>query len=111
MRGAMTEISNLFNDEEAVPAELFTTLVDAANVRIERIISKGHASPEGFWYDQKQNEWVVVLSGSARLSFADQPEPIELQRGDFINIPAHKRHRVAWTTPDEPTIWLAIFYG
>jgi cupin 2 domain-containing protein len=85
------------------------TILAAAQVRIERIISHGHASPEGFWYDQDQHEWVVVLKGAARLQFENRM--VEMKSGDFINIPAHRRHRVEWTTPDEPTIWLAVFYG
>ena len=85
------------------------TLLTAANVRIERIVSHGHASPEGFWYDQDQHEWVVVLKGAARLCFEGR-EQVELKQGDFLNIPVHKRHRVEWTTPEEPTIWLAVFY-
>ena len=89
--------------------ELFTTLLDDANVRIERIVSHGHASPEGFWYDQDQHEWVVVLKGAARLRFED--ETIEMKPGDFIDIPVHKKHRVEWTTPDEPTLWLAVHFG
>lgn len=104
--------SNLFADLPShLPDELFTTLLDATNVRIERIASHGHASPEGFWYDQVQHEWVVVLKGTARLRFEDDEQPVELKSGDFINIPAHKKHRVDRTTPDEPTIWLAVFYG
>jgi cupin 2 domain-containing protein len=103
-------INNLFADVPPnLPDERCTTLLDAANVRIERIVSHGHASPEGFWYDQNQNEWVVVLKGAARLRFED--ETIEMKSGDFIDIPAHKKHRVEWTTPDEPTIWLAVHYG
>jgi len=70
--------------------------------------SLGHASPEGYWYDQDQHEWVVVLKGAARLRFED--ETVEMRPGDFVNIPAHKKHRVEWTTPDEPTVWLAVFY-
>jgi len=65
-------------------------------------------APEGFWYDQDQHEWVVVLKGSARMRFEDNE--VEMKPGDFVNIPAHKRHRVDWTTPDEPTIWLAVHY-
>lgn len=91
-----------------LPDELFTTILDATSVHIERIVSHGHASPEGFWYDQPQHEWVVVLKGAARLRFDD--EMIELTPGDFVNIPAHKKHRVEWTTPAEPTVWLAVFY-
>jgi cupin 2 domain-containing protein len=101
---------NLFADGPPnLPAELFTTLLDAANVRIERIVSYGHASPESFWYDQVQNEWVVVLKGAARLRFEDRT--IGMKPGDFIDIPAHKKHRMEWTAPDEPTVWLTVHYG
>lgn len=92
-----------------LPDELFTTLLEAANVRIERIVSHGHASPAGFWYDQDRHEWVVVLTGAARLRLEN--ETVELRPGDCVNLPAHARHRVEWTTPDEPTVWLAVFYG
>jgi cupin 2 domain-containing protein len=106
----MRAILNLFVDlRRHLADELVTTLLDDANVRIERIVSHGHASPEGFWYDQDQHEWVVVLKGAARLGFED--ETIEMKPGDFIDIPAHKKHRVEWTTPDEATIWLAVHYG
>jgi len=101
---------NLFTDFSAdLPEELFTTLLEAPNVRIERIISHGHASATDFWYDQPQHEWVIVLQGAARFKFEDKT--IEMKPGDFINIPALKKHRVDWTTPDEKTIWLAVFYG
>lgn len=101
--------SNLFKDLPSnLPNELFTTLLEATNLRLERIVSHGHSSPEGFWYDQDQHEWVVVLQGSARLSI--EGETKELKLGDYINIPAHYKHRVEWTSPDEPTIWLAVFY-
>ena len=93
-----------------LPSELVTILLDAANVRIERIISHGHTTPEAFWYDQDQHEWVVVLKGAARLRFEDEEKPVEMKAGDFINIPAQKKHRVEWTAPDEPTIWLAVHY-
>jgi cupin 2 domain-containing protein len=106
----MTSPSNLFAGlPRRLPDELFTTLLDAASVRIERIVSHGHASPEGFWYDQDQHEWVMVLKGAARLRFEDGI--VEMKPGDFLNIPAHQKHRVEWTTPDEPTIWLAVHYG
>ena len=104
-------MNNLFADlPQHLPDELVTTLLDATNVRIERIISHGHASPEGFWYDQEQHEWVVVLKGAARLRFENDEQPVEMKPGDFVNIPAHKKHRVEWTMPDEPTIWLVVFY-
>ena len=101
---------NLFADfPRDMPAEFFTRLLLAPGIRIERIVSHGHQSPAGFWYDQPENEWVVVLKGAARLEFEDGT--LEMGPGDFINIPAHKKHRVDWTTPDEPTIWLAVHYG
>jgi cupin 2 domain-containing protein len=92
-----------------LPDELVSTLLDAANVRIERIVSHGHASPADFWYDQDLQEWVVLLKGAARLRFEDGI--VDLLPGDFVGIPAHKKHRVEWTTLDEPTIWLAVHYG
>jgi cupin 2 domain-containing protein len=101
---------NLFADlPQHLPKELVQTILTAASVRIERIISHGHASPEGFWYDQPQHEWVIVLKGAARLQFEDWI--VEMGPGDYINIPAHKKHRVEWTTPDEPTIWLGVKYS
>jgi len=101
---------NLFSDLAAeLPDELVETLAWGEYIRIERIVSHGQASPPGFWYDQDQHEWVIVVKGAARLRFEDQA--IEMKPGDFVNIPAHKKHRVDWTTPDEPTIWLAVHYG
>ncbi|MBT8419565.1 MAG: cupin domain-containing protein [Gammaproteobacteria bacterium] len=98
---------------EAIPddpeKEIFETLIDNRHVRIERIVSKGHRSPEIGWYDQEQNEWVMVLRGEAVLSFADGTS-VHLQMGDCIDIPAHKKHKVGWTTPEEETIWLAVHY-
>jgi len=107
----MTIPGNLF-DGIAKPMrdEVLTTLLEAPNARIERIISLGHASPEGFWYDQVEAEWVVLLKGAARLRFEGDAQPVELKPGDYLNIPAHQRHRVEWTTPEEPTIWLAVHY-
>jgi cupin 2 domain-containing protein len=103
-------VKHIFDDlPPHVPKELVQTLIRAGDVRIERIISHGHASPAGFWYDQPQHEWVIVLKGAARLHFEDGM--VELKPGDFINIPAHRKHRVEWTTPDEPTIWLGVRYG
>lgn len=105
-------IKNLFsNIPDDLPDELLEALLDADSVRIERLVSQGHASPEGFWYDQEQHEWVVVLRGAARLRFDGEEKALEMGPGDFINIPAHQRHRVEWTTPDEPTVWLAVHYG
>jgi cupin 2 domain-containing protein len=101
---------NLFADfPTELPEELIETLVESKSVRIERIVSRGHASPAGFWYDQPQAEWVVLLRGAARLRFEDQL--VELRPGDWIHIPAHRRHRVEWTAADEPTVWLAVHYA
>lgn len=93
-----------------LPEELVEILLDSASVRIERIVSHGHTSPEGFWYDQDEGEWVVVLRGKAILRFEGGEGPLELGPGNYVNIPAHRRHRVDWTTTDEPTIWLAVHY-
>lgn len=90
--------------------ELFEELVRAENVRIERIISKGHISPEQGWYDQIENEWVIVLEGAGVVLFEDGAE-VTLHKGDYINIPSHARHKVTWTDPDVLTVWLAIFYS
>lgn len=92
-----------------LPQEVFQTLVEAENVRIERIISHGHVSERELWYDQPQDEWVILLQGAARLQFEDGM--VDLQPGDYIAIPAHMKHRVDWTTPVEPTIWLAVHYS
>ena len=102
-------MTNLYADLPAhLPDELVQTLLSTNHLRIERIVSQGHASPPEFWYDQAEHEWVLLMQGAARLRFDD--EVVELKPGDFLNIPAHRRHRVEWTSPDEPTIWLAIHY-
>lgn len=95
---------------ETLDAERFEQLVSAKTVRIERILSQGHMSPESGWYDQDESEWVVVLRGRGRLQF-DDGEEVELGAGDWIDIPAHRKHRVAWTDPAVVTVWLAVFYG
>ena len=89
--------------------EIFEQLLSSEHVKIEKIISKGHKSPESGWYDQEEDEWVMVLKGEAMLSFEDQTS-VHLREGDFINIPSHKKHRVDWTKPDGETIWLAVHY-
>jgi cupin 2 domain-containing protein len=105
-------MGNLFSDlPNQLPEELVTVLAENKHIRIERIVSTGHVSPEGFWYDQDEHEWVVVLRGAARLRVDGDGDSLEMKPGDFINIPARKRHRVEWTDPDEPTVWLAIHYG
>jgi len=89
--------------------EAFSELLKTDTVNIERIISKGHKSPEAGWYDQSQGEWLMLIQGSATLVFEDQHE-VELQAGDHLNIPAHQKHKVSWTDPNVETIWLAVHY-
>jgi cupin 2 domain-containing protein len=102
---------NLLRDlPDARDREVTEPLLAAPNLRIERIVSRGQASPPGFWYDEAEAEWVVLLAGAARLRFADAPEPLALGPGDGVHIAAHRRHRVEWTDPDQPTVWLAVHY-
>ena len=98
--GDMANAPNIFTELRCdLPEELFTKLRQAPGIRIERIVSHGHCSPDGFWYDQDQAEWVLVLKGAARIQFEDRV--LELRPGDFVNISAHEKHCVAWTTPDK----------
>jgi len=90
-------------------SEVFEKLVDSDNITVERIVSKGHTSPESGWYDPEKHEWVMVLKGEAKLTFESAPQ-VHLKEGDYINIPAHTRHRVCWTPEHQETIWLAIHY-
>ena len=85
-------------------------LLSQPGIRVERIISTGQASPPGFWYEQNEAEWVVLLSGAAELEFEDEPEPHKMAPGDWISIAAKRRHRVRWTDPSQPSVWLAIHY-
>lgn len=104
------ELRNIF---ESIPdnlnEEIFENLVQSKDIKIERIISKGHTSPESGWHDQEQNEWVIILKGEAIISFEAEKEII-LGAGNYINIPAHTKHKVSWTNPKTETIWLAIHY-
>ena len=88
--------------------EVVTVLGGSSGARIERIVSTGQASPEGFWYDQNWTEWVFLISGSARLQMEGEEAPRELLPGDYLEIPPHVRHRVEATDEREPTIWLAL---
>ena len=104
-------MNNLFeNLPTHLPEELVETLAQNEHVRIERIVSTGHDSPKDFWYDQPTCEWVIVLKGEAKLLFEDDRDPVHLKPGDFVDISAHRKHRVEWTTSDEPTVWLAIHF-
>jgi cupin 2 domain-containing protein len=105
-------MQNLFTDLPGhLAGEVVQLLAEGRDVRIERIVSCGQASPPGFWYDQEQHEWVAVLKGRAKLSFWETADVLEMKPGDWLSIRAHQRHRVEWTTPDEPTVWLAVFFS
>jgi len=94
---------------DATLGEIVDAVVARPGVRIERIVSQGQVSPADFWYDQAEAEWVLLLSGAARLRFADEAEPRRLEAGDWLDIAPHRRHRVEWTDPAQPTVWLAVF--
>jgi cupin 2 domain-containing protein len=99
---------NIFKGISAIiPEELFENLLVRETLKIERIISQGHCAPTGEWYDQAWDEWVLLLEGEALLGYEDGNQD-KLQRGDYLFIPAHTRHRVEWTQPEVNTIWLAI---
>lgn len=106
----MSELQNIFqNLPMDLSAEVFQPLATGSGFKMERIISKGHASPPDYWYDQAQHEWVILLAGEAMLAFATGREH-HLKAGDYLNIPAHARHRVLWTSTVCETIWLAVHY-
>lgn len=106
----MIETKNIFGNVPVnLKQELFEEILSGNNFKIDRIVSVGHSSPNGFWYDQDKNEFVIVISGSARLSFNDG-QIIDLKPGDYLTIPAHKKHRVDWTDPNQKTYWLALRY-
>lgn len=108
MAGVM---QNLFvNVPTDLTEELVEVLEQNEHVRIERIVSNGQSSPAGFWYDQAEIEWVIVLKGEASLRIEREVDPRHLKAGDHLKIPPHQRHRVEWTTPDQPTVWLAVFF-
>ena len=108
-----TKISNLYeNIPDSLPEELIDIIASKSDggIRIERIVSRGHFSPSGYWYDQARNEFVVLLKGSAGLRFEDGEDTVVLQPGNWIDIPAHQKHRVEWTDPNQDTVWLAVHY-
>ncbi|UOG17579.1 cupin domain-containing protein [Acinetobacter sp. PK01] len=101
---------NIFDSlPKDLSVEVSEEIIHALTIRIERIVSKGHSSPDKGWYDQDENEWVMVVEGKAILEFEGGSKR-ELSTGDYINIPAHVKHKVVQTDPNQITIWLAIFY-
>jgi cupin 2 domain-containing protein len=99
----------LANTQVKLAEETFHVMAETSGVKIERIVSTGQSSPPGFWYDQEWTEWVFLIAGSAGLAFAGESAARVLHPGDYLEIPARARHRVAWTDPDRATVWLAIY--
>jgi cupin 2 domain-containing protein len=108
----MVRTGNLKRDLPArpLPDEVVELLLARQGLRIERIVSTGQATPEGHWYDQETDEWVLVVAGAARLRIEDEGTDRELGEGDWILLPAHCRHRVTWTRAQPPTVWLAVHF-
>ena len=103
--------TNLFhNIPERLDQELVEKIIAHEFFRVERIVSRGHASPPDYWYDQDEHEWVLLLAGKAQLQIEGQKDPVTLNPGDTYNLPAHTKHRVAWTAQNQDTIWLALFW-
>lgn len=107
MRG---DSGNLFSGlpEGQQTGEALDILLAGGEFRLVRIVSTGQATLQGEWYDQAEAEWVVLLQGAAGLRFEDEAAERVMGVGDWVSIPAHRRHRVEWTAPDEPTVWLAL---
>ena len=104
-------MNNIFDEIPAnVPEEIFAELIHNPNFRVERIVSRGHATPENEWYDQGDNEWILLIAGNAQIEFQTNQRIVNLIPGSFLNIPARSKHRVNWTQKETPTIWLAIHY-
>ncbi|PKG80743.1 cupin [Colwellia sp. 75C3] len=103
-------MANIFSNIPAeIPDEIFEDIITTPSLRIERIVSKGHVSPDTQWYDQTENEWVIVLSGYGVIEYING-DKITLKQGDYLHIKAHEKHRVIETSMDEITVWLAIFH-
>ncbi|MGZ8911441.1 MAG: cupin domain-containing protein [Methylococcaceae bacterium] len=101
--------ANIFkNIPEELPEELFESLLKYQNTHIERIVSRGHITADGSWYDQDWDEWVILLQGQATLLYQQNHQLLTLNAGDYLLIPAHTRHRVEWTPAGKDTIWLAV---
>ncbi|MBR8379573.1 cupin domain-containing protein [Burkholderia cenocepacia] len=105
------QTGNLFSvDGRCGGDERIDLLVTSPRVNVERIVSMGHASPDGFWYDDARAEWVVLLSGAAVLEFEEDATRLDMRAGDYVLIEPHCRHRVAWTHDEVQTVWLAVYY-
>lgn len=105
-------MQNLFHNLPTnLDEELNEILAQGEHIRIERIVSTGQTSPPDFWYDQPEHEWVTVLQGEAKLRFEHEPDLLHMKPGDHTLIPAHKKHRVEWTSEEITTVWLALFWS
>lgn len=104
------QTTNIFNN---IPAQLnqehFQDIISKDGIKIQRIVSQGTSTQDDKWYNQENDEWVIILQGRAILSFEDDSD-IKLSSGDYIHIPAHKKHKVSWTSSHEQTVWLAVHY-
>ncbi len=106
------QAGNIFsNIPEVLPQEDFSSIVASKDLRLDRIVSRGHSTPEDQWYDQEQDEWVIVLKGKAVIRFECPAITMTMGPGDYVFIPAHKRHRVEWTSEEEDTVWLALHFS
>ncbi|OGX09331.1 MAG: hypothetical protein A2Y03_01620 [Omnitrophica WOR_2 bacterium GWF2_38_59] len=105
------ERGNLFEGiSKQLPKEVFSQLLETGKFRLERIVSQGQSTSKGEWLEQDQNEWVVLLSGAAILSFEKDVNQFNMKPGDYLHIPEHCKHRVEWTDPKVKTVWLALHY-
>jgi len=103
--------NNLFsNIPDQIKREIFDPIIENEKFKLERIISQGQCTPEGEWLEQKNNEWVVLLTGKVKLKFEDDKDSYLMESGDYIYIPSGKRHRVEWTVPNTRTVWLALHF-
>lgn len=103
-------VNNIFESlPDDLRSEAIEELVQNGNIRIERIVSRGHSTEQSQWYDQAQDEWVMVLKGEAIIVLEDNTEH-HMVPGSYLTLPAHTRHRVNWTKPETETIWLAVHY-
>lgn len=104
--------NNIFsNIPDQLPEELLESIFNKDNIHLERIVSRGHVTPPGQWYDEAWDEWVLLLQGQASLLYEKDMRFISMTAGDYLLIPAHTKHRVEWTHPDMNTIWLALHVG
>ena len=103
--------NNLFlNIPDKIKSEIFDPIIKNEKFRLERIISQGQSTPEGEWLEQDNDEWVVLLTGKARIRFEDDKDSYLMESGEYIYIPSRKRHRVEWTPSDKQTVWLALHF-